>query len=88
MARWGLFCKPGGSGLTSSAFSSHSIMDVTLNLCKKNKNYTHPSGSCFRAFWGVFPLCHVSVVKPNIGYVPVSVYFKLILHSLVYHFKF
>lgn len=38
MARWGLFYKPGGSGLTSSAFSLHSIMDVTLNLYKKKKH--------------------------------------------------
>lgn len=69
MARWGLFYKPGGSGLTSSAFSLHSIMDVTLNLYKKKKK-THPSGSCFRAFWVAFPLCHVSVVKPKNGYAP------------------
>ncbi len=43
---------------------------------KKKKKTSHPSGSCFRAFWGVFPLCHFSVVKPKIVYGPVSVQFK------------
>lgn len=60
MVRWGLFCKPGGSGLTSSAISSHSIMDVTLNLNKKKKeeekeNHT-PLWILFQRFLGSVPV--------------------------------